>query len=293
MPSPFPGMDPFLEDFWFDFHGSFGGYAKGVLNPNLPPDHVARVETDVYIHELSAEERQIGRRRKVAEGDASVNLLETRDVGGSATATAGGVAVAEPTAFGAIPGAFEERTRKVVIRDKFGEEVVTVIELLSPVNKVRHRDAYLQKRAALLDTPVHLVEIDLLRQGRRLPIDDCPESDLLVSISVAERRPVLDLWTIGLRDTLPVLPVPLRDGGIVPFDLRLVLDRIYEASAYDRQLYLRPPVPPLRPADAAWAAGVLTDAGVRLPPGFPPDAGGGDTAGFPPDAPAPPDPPAA
>ena len=267
MRSPFPGMDPFLEDFWFDFHGSFGMASKGVLNPNLPPDHVARVETDIYIHELSAEERQIGRRRKVAEADSSVNLLAEPGPPGGA---AGSVAVAAPMHRRALPGAVEERLRKVVIRDKFGEDVVTVIELLSPVNKVRHRDAYLTKRAALLDSPVHLVEIDLLRQGRRLPIEDCPESDFLISVSVAERRPVLDLWTIDLRDPLPVLPVPLRDGGVVPFDLRLVLDRIYEASAYERQLYVRPPNPPLPPADAAWAAGVLTGAGVPLPPGFPP-----------------------
>ena len=268
MHSPFPGTDPFLENYWSDFHGSFGMGAKYVLNPELPQDHVVRVETDVYIHELSAEERQVGR-RKIAEGDTTVNLVGDSD---GTTWVAGGAAVAAPTAIGTLPGAVEERTRRVEIRDKYGEEVVTVIELLSPTNKVRHRDAYLQKRAALLETPVHLVEIDLLREGRRLPIDDCPDSDFLVSISVAERRPVIDLWTIGLRDPLPVLPVPLRGGAVVPFDLRLVLDRVYEASDYERYLYRHPPDPPLSPADAPWAAGVLRDAGVPLPPGFPPPA---------------------
>ena len=268
MLSPFPGTGPFLENYWSDFHGSFVAYSKSVLNPNLPPDYVVRIETDIYMHELSAEERQIGRRRKIAEGDTKVNLVT--EFGDRPWVS--GAAVAAPTAIGTLPGAVEERTRRVEIRDKYGEEVVTVIELLSPTNKVRHRDAYLQKRAALLETPVHLVEIDLLREGRRLPIDDCPDSDFLVSISVAERRPVIDLWTIGLRDPLPVLPVPLRGGAVVPFDLRLVLDRVYEASDYERYLYRHPPDPPLPSEDAAWAAGVLRDAGVALPPGFPPPA---------------------
>ena len=268
--SPFPGLDPFLEDFWFDFHGSFGGYAKQVLNPRLPADLVARAETDIYIHELSAEERAVGRRRKVAEGDAVVNVL----AGGGAVGVAEPAAATTPTAVGRWPDVVEERTRKVVIRDKFGEEVIAVIELLSPTNKVRHRDAYLQKRSALLDTPAHLVEIDLLRQGRRLPVADAPgvaDAPFLVTVSVAGRRPAVDLFAFTLRDTLPVIPVPLRGGAIVPLDLRAVQDLIYDASAYDRQLYLRPPVPPLPPEDAAWAAGVLTDAGIPLPPGFPPD----------------------
>ena len=269
MTSPFPGLDPWLENYWPDFHGSFGLASKSVLYPNLPDDHVVRIETDIYLRELSAEERQVGRRRKIAEGDMTVNLV---DGPGGEREPAGAAAVAAPTARGTLPGAVEERTRRVEIRDKYGEEVVTVIELLSPTNKVRHRDAYLQKRAALLDTPVHLVEIDLLREGRRLPIDDCPDSDFVVSVSVAERRPVLDLWTIGLRDPLPVLPVPLRGGGIVPFDLRLVLDRVYEASEYERTLYRHPPDPPLPPADADWAAEILAGADIPRPPGFPPPA---------------------
>ena len=268
MPSPFPGMDPFIEAFWSDFHGSFGFASKQVLNPHLPDELATRVETDIYIHELSAEEREVGVRRKVAEGDASVNVVE--ESGAAGRRRAGAAAVAERTAVGYLPGVIEERVRKVVVRDRFREEIVTVIELLSPTNKVRHRDAFEQKRRALLDTPAHLVEIDLLRQGRRLPIEDCPESDFLVTVSVAERRPAVDLWAFSLRDPLPVIPVPLRDGAVAPFDLRALLDLIYDASEYDRQIYAYPPDPPLAPADAAWAADVLKGAGRRPPPDFPP-----------------------
>ena len=261
MPSPFPGMDPFLERdmYWQDFHGSFPHNAKGLLTPNLPPGYFAQAETDVYIHEPSAEER-----RRLAKADAVVALTARSPVptGGAATATA--------PARRRLPDVFEERHRKIVIRDRYGEEIVTVIELLSPTNKIRHRDAYEQKRRALLDSPVHLVEIDLLRAGERMPVLDPPPCDYLVSVSRAEDRPVVDLWPLSVRDPLPTFPVPLRDGLSVPFDLRLLMDRVWEVSAYEQRIYRHPPTPPLPPADAAWAAGVLTDAGIPPPPGFPP-----------------------
>ena len=79
------------------------------------------------------------------------------------------------------------------------------------------------------------------------------------------------MWEVGQRDPLPVVPVPLRDGEWVPLDVRAALNSVYDQSRYARTIYRTPPDPPLPPADAAWAAGVLTDAGVPLPPGFPPD----------------------
>ena len=264
MHSPFPGHDPFLERYWKDYHASFGGFAKGVLNPGLPPDLFVGIETDVYIHELSAEERLTGLRRKIV-GDGVVHTSDPVPKAETATAV-----MTRPTAVGRLPGVEEEVTKKVVIRTIEGEEVVTVIELLSLTNKIRHRDAYLVKRAALLESPAHLVEIDLLRAGRRFEIEDCPDSDYLVTVSAAGRRPEVDLFAFDLREALPILPIPLRDGKTVPLDLRLVMDRVYDASEYERRIYRRPPDPPLPPADAAWAAGVLTDAGLPLPPGYPP-----------------------
>ena len=268
MPSPFPGVDPFLELKWKDFHGAFNTFLKGALNPLLPPNLVAEMEADIYIHELSAEERGFEpRRRRFAAGDGVVSSAPPGSGGGGGTATA---LAAAPTALGRLPGVVEERVTKVLIRDVAGEDVVTVLELLSPTNKVRHRDAYLMKRNVLLDSEVHLVEIDLLRAGRRLPIDDCPDSDFLVTVSVADRRPTVELYTFDLRDAMPVIPVPLRDGAFVPLDLRAVTDRVFEVSAYEKRLYARPPEPPLSPADAAWAAEVLAAAGhppaVRVSP---------------------------
>ena len=100
-----------------------------------------------------------------------------------------------------------------------------------------------------------------------------PGRPYLVTVSAAERRPAAGLWAFGVRDPMPVIPLPLLGGDAVPLDLRAVCDAAYDASGYARDLYRLPPDPPLDPADAAWAAGVLADANVPLPPDFPPPAG--------------------
>src|SRR5262245_59410480 len=51
MPSPFPGMDPYLESpaIWPDVHHRLISDIQDALNPNLRPRYVARVELRVYI----------------------------------------------------------------------------------------------------------------------------------------------------------------------------------------------------------------------------------------------------
>ncbi len=51
MPSPFPGMDPYLEtpDLWPDVHHELISQIRQVLNPALRPRYVARVELRLYV----------------------------------------------------------------------------------------------------------------------------------------------------------------------------------------------------------------------------------------------------
>ena len=269
MLSPFPGMDPFLEGAgeWSDFHSCFPLAAKNLLAPQLPPGYHLLAEKELYIHEPSAEDRGL----TLVKPDAAV-ALNLRAPGGRGDS---GAAVAEPptTAVSTrrrLPDVIEEVIKRLLIRDSRGRDVVTVIELLSPVNKIRHRGAYEQKRRRVLESETHLVEIDLLRAGRHMTFRDAPPSDFLVSVSRREDRPDVDLWAFGLRDPLPTVPIPLRDGNAVALDLRALLDAVWQVSAYDELIYEAAPAPPLSPADAEWAAGVLNAAGVPLPPEFPP-----------------------
>ena len=107
-----------------------------------------------------------------------------------------------------------ERISYAEIRDTRDWQLITVIELLSPANKYSgsDREQFLAKRGELLSSHVHYVEIDLLRGGPRLPARKLPDCDYYVLVSRAELRPDAGIWPIGLRERLPIVPIPLREG---------------------------------------------------------------------------------
>lgn len=221
MPSPFPGMNPFLEqdDTWDDFHHEFLTRARALLAAQVGPDHFVKVAVRSFLHELSAEERSYsGRLTPPAVEIARHSWLE--------------------------------------VRDRRDQHVITVIEMLVPEYKERrkHREAYLAKRNEILAGQTHLVEIDLLRGGERPPMPQLPMCDYYALLSRCEDRPKLDFWPIALRERLPTIPVPL--AGTDPnaqLDLQRALDQAYDAANYGKYVYSENPQPPLSAADAEWA----------------------------------------
>jgi Protein of unknown function (DUF4058) len=132
--------------------------------------------------------------------------------------------------------------------------------VLSPTYKRRgpDREQYLAKRGNLLRGLVHLVEIDLLRGGPRLPFEEAPESDYYIMVSRSEERPKAEFWPVQLRERLPEVPVPLRQPWPdVRLDLQQVLDTVYDRAGYKKFIYRGSPQPPLNADAAAWAAGLL------------------------------------
>ena len=110
---------------------------------------------------------------------------------------------------------------------------------------------------SILTGTADFVEIDLLRCGKPMPAEDRPECVYSVLVSRGGERPHAGFWPIGLRDPLPVVPIPLRaDEADVHGDLRAVIDRVYDEAGYRYFLYEHPPVPPLGEADAEWADGL-------------------------------------
>jgi hypothetical protein len=108
----------------------------------------------------------------------------------------------------------------------------------------------------------HLVEIDLLRADPPMPLlydgDLLPDQlarDYRFLISRSDRRPRAELLTASVRERLPVLPIPLRDGDTdVPLDMNATVRAVYSRGRYDSRVdYRIEPEPPLSPADAAWA----------------------------------------
>jgi hypothetical protein len=60
MPSPFPGMNPYLEqeDVWHDFHKRFIPLVATVLGGQLRPRYIVKIDKHIYVHELAAETRR-------------------------------------------------------------------------------------------------------------------------------------------------------------------------------------------------------------------------------------------
>lgn len=181
---------------------------------------------------------------------------------------AAGVGPAQPTVEVASPLPEQVPQVSVEIRDVAQRRLVTVIEILSPANKQGPGAVeYHQRRIALLQTAVHLLEIDLLRGGTRIQlVAELPPAAYYVYLSRIERRPMTQVWPISLRERLPVVPVPLLPPDPdVALDLQAAVDACFALVRYERLLDYTspPPPPPLDEADAAWLDELLRRASVR------------------------------
>ncbi len=169
------------------------------------------------------------------------------------------MAVADPAeapAEGYLPVVDVERISCVEVRDRRNRQLVALIELLSPANKQpgSNRDQYLARRNEILAGPAHLVEIDLLRGGLRPPVERRPPCDYCILVSRSETRPRVGLWPVGLRERLPVIPIPLRaPDSDAKLDLQAAVHEIYDKARYQNYLYDGAPEPPLAADDAARA----------------------------------------
>lgn len=273
MPSPFPGMDPYLEaaDIWPDFHDRLAFQISVVLNAALPDPYYARLEMRQEVGIVT--DGPATRARIVPD----VTVVRRLRPGPAATAVlerprrAPTESLHMVVEWDTIPHHFVE------IRDPSrGHALVTLIEILSPSNKRRgpDRDTYIKKQCEIIESDASLVEIDLLRGGEHvLPHVSMintiatlePKPDYLVLVSTAWERARdgigCGLYPIGLREMLPCIGVPLKaDLPLVPLDLQDVVDLVYDGGPYRRGAvdYDGPPNPPLDGDDAAWSASVLS-----------------------------------
>jgi hypothetical protein len=258
MPSPFPGMDPWLEGehMFPNLHDRLIIYAQDVLNAALPAGYVATTKNRVWV---DAEARR--------DPDVSVLGPDTPSKSGTAVAALPGLTMlgAEPT-----PDPWEEPYLE--IRSGGGKRLVTAIEVVSPSNKKagRGRRAYREKQREFRKGRVNVVEIDLLRRGPHstaIPLATLRRLgpfDYHVGVVVASRPRVFHATGVRLADRLPVIGVPL-DPGVPPatLDLQSLLDRAYDGGRYTELFrYVDPPDPPLTPEQAAWAEGILREKGL-------------------------------
>ena len=243
MASPFPGMDPYLEGYlWPDVHTALASKIRQSLTPLLRPRYTARL--GIYVVEDVTPEGDIGimypdievLQRESSRIIRETALIETR--GDSPTPATLTIPLVLPVAV-QIPF--------VEIRDAAQNSLVTSIEILSPVNKREPGLAqYRQKRQRLYQAGVHLLEIDLLRRGTRPLVDTrLANATYVVGLTRAHGGKT-DIWQLGLRDPLPIVPVPLRQADDdVLLDLGAALRSVYEEAAYELSIdYTSDPPPP-------------------------------------------------
>ena len=249
MKSPFPGMDPYLERSWGDVHSRLITGASGMLNGILPEDLVARVEERVVVDCVEyARPRAIYPDARVFEDPTAVAPV-------SSTVTT--LTVAEPIL---LELEVEEHVETfIAILDPSGGRLITVIEFLSPSNKLpgENRDSYRQKRNELSRGGVNLVEIDLIRAGawRDLLRPMVAPRDTETAYRVITRRAPLsrpvELYPISMRSRLPIIPIPLRPSDPdATLDLQLLLDQVYREGRHNRTRYDESCEPPLEHAHA-------------------------------------------
>jgi hypothetical protein len=273
MPSPFPGMDPYLEspDWFPDLHDGLIFLIKEALQTRLPSPYYARCRQRVWL-DLTF--------RPPVEPDVDIlRAKSNKRRGQHRRKDRGGVAVAEPLTSEPVVvhvqpimgDPIEESYLVIHRRQGTDDTVVAIIEVLSPSNKApgeKGRDLYVAKQQETLLTTVHLIEIDLLRAGAHstaVPLDLAVAAagsfDYHVCVHRSDHPTDFFVYPIKLEARLPVMTIPLLAGDPeVSLDLQTVFDRAYDAGAYDRAVRydLATVEPPLRPEQAKWVKAHLS-----------------------------------
>jgi hypothetical protein len=230
MPSPFSGMDLFLETnpIFQELHTQILAEMQALLQPQLRPKYVARLAChlpkDSVGEERDADELELRKQRHIV-----IYVLDRPRLAVT------GIELLSPG--NKQPGAVAQ-------------------------------ERYLEKRASALHGGLHWVEIDLLRGGARPPIPvPLPETaDYLCYVAQATPtgwNHLVYAWT--LQERLPVLPIPLLGDDQAQLDLAACFAAAYERIAADDEVdYARkPPLPPLRKSDAKWMDQLLRTQGLR------------------------------
>jgi len=257
MPSPFPGMNPYLEHptLWSGIHHRLITAIANDLAPKLRPKYIAAIEERVY--ELSGE-------TSVLVGVPDVSIQRSTAVfpeqeANLAIADRNAIEVTLPQTETLIEGYLEIRLVET-------GEVITAIEVLSLKNKQSNvgRIQYEAKRQKILQSQTHFVEIDLLCQGQPMPILERDlDSDYRILVSRSQTRPKAELYPFKLPERIPPFPLPLQESdpeAIV--DLQPLLHQVYEEGSYDLRLnYDRPPIPNVSRSIANWLEDLLRQQG--------------------------------
>ncbi len=261
MHSPFPGMNPYLEnpELWAEVHSRLIVAIADALAPHVRPKYRVAIEKRIY---QTIDDKCV----LVGIPDVTVGRSTSTPIDREIST----VAVASPPIKPInvnLPMPEEIREGYLEVREVGTGEVVTVIEVLSPKNKRagEGRKAYLSKRQQILGSSTHIVEIDLLRGGKSMPIlgNEIP-ADYRILVSRSNTRPKAELYPFNLQEPIPSFPLPLRRGDTEPLlDLQTLVHEVYDRAGLDLAIdYSSKPIPGLSSSDTAWINQLLHQQGL-------------------------------
>lgn len=273
MPSPFPGMDPYLERprYFPGLHGGLIFAIKEILQPSLPEAYYA--ESNQYVW-LETTKRYVEPDANVMRERGQVRPPRRRGAGAGVAVAEAGIRVSRPVIIGVETIEHDEHIERFVeireLRRDGGDKLVATIEVVSPANKTPSHPAfekYREKQREVLAAQAHLIEIDLLLRGthvtavpRAIARAEAGPLDYHVSIHRFDRPNEYLVDPIPLEERLPIIAIPLLPGDPeVPLDLQAAFDRAYDAGPYRKRIrYGEDRIrPPLRPEQAEWARSIL------------------------------------
>jgi hypothetical protein len=257
MKSPFPGMDPYLEhpSLWPDVHNRLITAIADDLSERVAPRYYVGLERRTYL--LKADDVVF-----IGRPDIAVASTTGASIGASLPATTS-VTVLEVD----VPMQDEVSENFLEIHEVKTGKLITILELLSPVNKLHKqgREEYERTRGYVFRSWTNLVEIDLLRAGDPMPVVGAQvRSDYRILVSRGLQRPRASLIACTLRQPIPAFMLPLLPGDDEPeVALNRILHALYQRARFDLRLdYSQPPIPPLAETDAAWARELITAHGL-------------------------------
>lgn len=264
MPSPFPGMNPFLEhpQMWSEVHHWLISMITENLVPQVRPKYRVKIDERIYqINPDNGDKSILVGIPDVTIKTKKISNYNTPEIKSSNVAVLEPKTEAKPIAV-TLPFLEEIKQNYLEIINLEKGHVVTAIEILSPVNKRKGegRKKYLKKREQILNSLTHFIEIDLLRDGEKMPLLDLDINfDYQVLISHSKQRPQANLYGINLPQILPTIPIPLdEEDDNVYINLQAVLNLVYERAGYDYSIdYSREIVPALDEKYLNWCQEIL------------------------------------
>ncbi|MBD0261558.1 MAG: DUF4058 family protein [Tolypothrix sp. Co-bin9] len=259
--SPFPGMNPYLENplFWSEIHNLLIAAIFRRLNPQLRPKYRVAIEKRVY---QTIDEDSL----LVGVADVAVQSIQKMPLPEPTSIAVASPVVEAVTVDVTMPETVKETYLEV--RDVATQEVVTVIEILSPKNKRpgEGRNAYVKKRLQVLGSYTNLVEVDLLPDGKPIQLlQNNIQTDYRILVSRASKRPKADLYAFNLPNPIPSFPLPLREGDTEPLlEIQTLISELYNEGNYDLVIdYAQEPVPAMSVKSLAWVDELLKQKGLR------------------------------